>query len=98
MIVRIEAQYVEVERDGWLCAEPTGIYTVVRVDQSKRDVTRDELIALLKLEPFAVESGACPKCGAVGNQFHQYEPDGDNFICPTCGTYRVEVAESLDIS
>lgn len=87
MIVRIEAHFGEIERDGWLCAELTGTYTVTRIDSSKRDVTRDELLALLKSEPIAIPPQGCPKCGAEGDAFVE-EPDGTNRMCGEHGPYR----------
>lgn len=87
MIVRIEAHFEEEERDGWLCAKLTGTYTVTRVDSSKRDVTRDELLALLKSEPIAIPSQCCPQCGVEGGAFAE-EPDGTNRMCGEHGPYR----------
>ena len=94
MITQIDAQVIPEEQGGWTVPKLTGMYSVTRIDGSKRDVNKQQLIRLLESEP-DVNAGGCPACGAAGESI-QEQPDGTNRICAQgCGPFRVDSTEEL---
>ncbi len=90
MITQIDAQIQPEEIDGWTCAKLTGIYTVTRMDGSKREVDRDGLIALLQKEPKPQAADACPGCGESGGVIQETGEGFTRFCFRGCGPYRFE--------
>lgn len=93
MITLIEAHIEAEDRDGWTCPKLTGTYAVTRIDGSKREVDRSQLIALLQREPESRARGTCPACGEPGGEIEETSEGFTRFCVRGCGPYRFEDPE-----